>query len=76
MSCDEDLTHALAEKWRTEWRELNTEEVARQLERLYWLRDFTMSAGESIPRSWQRFLVSEIAAGEAWCEEAECVEAN
>lgn len=64
MNCDEKLTHAHAEQWRTDWKALDFESVTRRLEQLYWLRDYVMAASESIPLSWQRFLMTQIDAGE------------
>lgn len=69
MNSDQQLTHARAERWRTDWKALDFEQTIRRLEQLYWLQEFVMAAGESIPQSWQQFLNREIAAGEARREE-------
>lgn len=69
MSSTEQLTHAQAERWRTDWKVLDMEAVGKRLRRLYELRDFAMVYGDSIPVSWQQFLIREIALGEARCEE-------
>ena len=64
MSSNDGLTHARAERWRTEWKALDTNQVHQRLRKLYWLRDFVMASADAIPLSWQHFLVAEIEAGE------------
>jgi hypothetical protein len=64
-----ELTHTLAERWRTDWSSANAEHVARRLRTLYWLRDFTMGCGDSIPLPWQQFLMAEILRGEQRAQE-------
>ena len=59
-----ELTHTLAERWRTDWGSANVDFVRRRLRTLYWLRDFTMACGDSIPLPWQQFLMAQIAQGE------------
>jgi hypothetical protein len=64
-----ELTHTLAQRWRTDWKSANAEYVARRLRTLYWLMDFTMACGDSIPLPWQQFLIAEIRKGEERAEE-------
>jgi hypothetical protein len=68
MNCNEQLTHAQAERWRTDWKALEMDQLRLRLRQLYGLQDFVMVCGESIPLSWQQFLNHEIAAGEAQFE--------
>jgi hypothetical protein len=62
---DEALSHAQAERFRTDWKTLSDAHFQRRLQRLYQIRDAVMLYPDAMPLAWQQFLTEEISRGES-----------